>query len=447
MRSLMLIIALIFSLQNAFSQVLLDANGGGDTYGLITSVLAPGHNPIEVPDCNHVDFGDHIDEIFDNDLNINVFRFHIHTTPDNDRCINFDRQRNEIKSYSQSPDNLLGVIGETVEYKWKFKLDAGFQSSPNFTHIHQLKAVGGSESSMPLITLTTRKNTPDELELRYAETTSQITLHEVDLTPFKGVWCEATETVTYGEKNGAIGERGTYDIVIKKVSDNSTLFNYSNNNIRMWKTDADFVRPKWGVYRSLNNVADLRDEAVLFANFSITETAILPVEFISFTGLAVGQEILLDWETVSEHNNKGFEIQKSTNLTQWTVIDFIESKGNTNANTAYDAVDKNPVNGLNYYRLKQIDLDGDFQYSDTISVDFISINDDLRIFPNPTSQVVEMLGLTEDAYFEIMDKSGKVVLKGNTDNFQIDLLNLPTAVYLLRLQIGEETVVERLVKK
>ena len=75
----------------------------------------------------------------------------MHVDEDDDRCINFDRQRGEIKTYDKSPDSLLGIENEIVEYKWKFKLDSGFQSSPKFTHIHQLKAVGGTESSMPLI--------------------------------------------------------------------------------------------------------------------------------------------------------------------------------------------------------------------------------------------------------------------------------------------------------
>ncbi|NNK83682.1 MAG: fibronectin type III, partial [Flavobacteriaceae bacterium] len=174
--------------------VVLSADGPGDTYELITSVLAPGSNPVEVPDCNLPAFGRHIDEIFDNDLNTNVFRFFIHVTPDNDRCINFDRQRNEIKTYDQSPDNLLGIENETVQYKWKFKLEDGFQSSPNFTHIHQLKSVGGDFESMPMYTLTTRKGSPDRLELRYAETDSQITLTQTDLAPLIGTWLEVTET-------------------------------------------------------------------------------------------------------------------------------------------------------------------------------------------------------------------------------------------------------------
>ncbi len=261
----------LFSFQISFSQVTLDADGPGDTYNLITSVLAPGNNPIETPDCNHAAFGDHIDEVFDADLNTNVFRFHIHTSPDNDRCINFDRQRNEIKTYDKSPDNLLGVVDETIIYKWKFKLADGFQSSSSFTHIHQLKSVGGDLASMPMYTLTTRKSSPDRLELRYAETDSQITLKQTDLAPLINTWLEVTETIKYGTS-------GTYDIVIKKVSDGTTLFSYANNNIINWRENADFVRPKWGVYRSLNSSQDLRDEIILFANFSIEEVETLSLE-------------------------------------------------------------------------------------------------------------------------------------------------------------------------
>ncbi|GAA3650428.1 hypothetical protein GCM10022397_38770 [Flavivirga jejuensis] len=260
----------MFYIHGALSQVLLDADGPGNTYELITSVLAPGNNPIEVPDCNHASFGEHIDEAFDNQLNTNVFRFYIHTTPDNDRCTNFDRQRNEIKTYDKSPANLLGTEDETVVYKWKFKLESGFQPSPNFTHLHQLKSVGGSFASMPLYTLTVRKASPDRIELRYAETDTQITLKRTDLAPFIDTWLDVTETIKYGTS-------GTYALEIKKVNGGDILFTYSNNSIINWRPNADFVRPKWGIYRSLNNAQDLRDEIVSFANFSIEELAPLSV--------------------------------------------------------------------------------------------------------------------------------------------------------------------------
>ncbi|RIA10759.1 putative secreted protein (Por secretion system target) [Flavobacteriaceae bacterium MAR_2010_72] len=277
---LILCVVLIFQIQNVASQVVLNADGPGNTYELINSVLAPGYDAVEDPDCNHTAFGRHIDEVFDAELNTNVFRFQIHVSPDNDRCINFDRQRNEIKTYDKSPDNLKGVEGETVIYKWKFKLDAGFQSSPNFTHIHQLKTVGGLYEATPMYTLTARKGTPDRLELRYAEASSQSTLQQTDLAPFKGTWVEVTETIKYGTNTSL--DSGTYSIVIKRVSDMATLFSYSNNAIKNWQTDAEFVRPKWGIYRSLINSGDLRDEQVLFADFSIEETGTLSVNDSNF---------------------------------------------------------------------------------------------------------------------------------------------------------------------
>lgn len=254
--------------EEVLSQVQLKANSPGETYELINSVFAPGYNVVEAPDCSHPDFGRHIDEVYDDVLGAYVFQFKIHTTPDNDRCLNFDRQRNEIKTYDKSPENVKGVVGEKVVYNWKFRLPSDFQSSPKFTHIHQIKAVGGSESSMPLITLTTRKSSPDRLELRYAEHTSQETLKQVPLEAFLGVWLEVTETIVYGE--AAVG---TYSIAIKNVANQEVLFSYENPAIRMWKTDAEFMRPKWGIYRSLNYVEDLKDETLKFADFSIKEIA------------------------------------------------------------------------------------------------------------------------------------------------------------------------------
>ncbi len=263
-RVLLIILFCIFVQYCVFSQVILNADGPGETYELISSLLAPGNDAVEVPDCGHLEFGRHIDELFDTELNKYVFRFIIHKTPDSDRCINFDRQRNEIKTYDKSPDNLLGTQNEKVEYKWKFKLDTAFQASSAFTHLHQLKAVGGPEESMPLITLTARKGDPDQFELRYAETTNQVTLTKVDLTPFKGAWVEVTETILYKEN-------GTYSITIKKVEDGTPLLEYTNNSLRTWKTDAEFIRPKWGIYRSLTDNDNLRDEVLYFSDFSIEE--------------------------------------------------------------------------------------------------------------------------------------------------------------------------------
>ncbi|MBW1295781.1 T9SS type A sorting domain-containing protein [Aquimarina litoralis] len=277
---------------NTAAQVTLDANGPGNTYELINSVFAPtSGNVIEAPGVtgstcdnhstyNGTDGNRHIDEIFDADLGINVFRFILHVDEDIDRdkCNTTDRQRNEIKTYAPSPDNLKGVLGETVQYKWKFKIDANFQPSGSFTHFHQLKSVGAdsAEESQPLITLTARKGSEDRLELRYAPTTSQSTLTTINLSLLKGNWVEVVETVTYGEIGNAM-----YHIIMTNVNTGTEILNYASSNLRMWKTNADFIRPKWGIYRSLNSPSDLRDEEVLYANFSVTENPTLSTPSIS----------------------------------------------------------------------------------------------------------------------------------------------------------------------
>ena len=268
------VILSLFTLSQAWTQEVIKANGPGNTYQELTSFLAPGYNPIESPDCNHNAFGDHIDEVYDSSLGNYAYRFFIHVSPDNDRCIPTitDRQRNEIKTYSPSPANLKGVQGEKVIYKWAFKLADGFQSSPKFTHIHQLKSVGGSYSSMPMYTLTTRKGTPDKLQLRYAETDAQITLKETTLSPFIGDWVEVTEKIEYATT-------GFYSIDIVNKFTGQQLFYYNNTDFDEpkinWRPGASFVRPKWGIYRSLVYEEDLRDEQVLFSYFSIEEVSSL----------------------------------------------------------------------------------------------------------------------------------------------------------------------------
>ncbi|MFD0941115.1 heparin lyase I family protein [Pedobacter boryungensis] len=245
--------------------ILLQADGPGNTYELINSKL--GSNAEETPDCGHAAFGRHIAEVYDDILKKNVFEFYMHVTPDDDRCNgSTDRQRNEIKSYGPSPDNVKGTIGETVTYRWKFKLDAGFKPSPSFTHIHQIKAGDGDDGS-PLITITPRYGNPDQLEIIHtagSAATSLGKLKTVNLAPFKGNWVEVIEKIKYGTN-------GTYEINIKNVSDGALLLNYATNNIDLWRTGTTFCRPKWGIYRSLNNKSYIKDEAVRFADFCIAE--------------------------------------------------------------------------------------------------------------------------------------------------------------------------------
>jgi hypothetical protein len=75
---------------------------------------------------------------------------------------------------------------------------------------------------------------------------------------------EVTEKLTYKTA-------GAYSITMNRISDGTVLLEYSNNNMDLWREGASFCRPKWGIYRSLNNISYLRDEEVRFADFCIAE--------------------------------------------------------------------------------------------------------------------------------------------------------------------------------
>ncbi len=242
---------------------LLKADASQDTYTLINKSLAPiKGDVVEVSDCSHKDFGPHITQAFDKELGKDVFVFHAHVDYDNDRCQKMDRQRTEIKTYGASGDHLVGTAGEKHTYTWLFKLDKDFQPTTSFTHIHQIKAIGGSDS-MPMLTFSPRKKKINTFEIRYALLDTAENIASVPLEPFLGEWIVAEETIVYGEE-------GSLEITLSRKRDNKTLLTL-NKQLNMWRSGATLIRPKWGIYRSLNKKEDLRDEQVRFADFQITE--------------------------------------------------------------------------------------------------------------------------------------------------------------------------------
>ena len=243
--------------------VTLSADGTTPAYTRIESALK---SPPETPDCSHPDFGPHLTQTVDPDLGKYVFDFHLHVAPDNDRCTAFDRQRLEIKTQGDAgtPDYLKGFVGDTVTFRWTFKLPEGFQPSASFTHIHQIMAYDG-DAGLPILTLTPRKGNPNTLELIHVD--SRGVTRQLASTPLDslvGVWVEAYENITYGSA-------GRYAIAINRLTDRAPLFQYSNSNLDLWRAGTTVVRPKWGIYRSLNHAEQLRDEQLRYERFCLAK--------------------------------------------------------------------------------------------------------------------------------------------------------------------------------
>lgn len=175
---------------------------------------------------------------------------------------------------------------------------------------------------------------------------------------------------------------------------------------------------------------------------------LLPVELEFFNARKNDEGVLLIWETASEKNNSHFEVEHNTPGNQsFKTIGKVPGHGTTYSNNDYKLVDKFPSQGLNYYRLKQVDSDGKFQYSNIVSV-FIENIDDIGIFPNPTTGPVEIKGVAQDRTARVTDIAGHEILtKDLTESSLIDLSGQPGGVYLIEIQTNRQKVVKRVVRK
>ena len=257
---------------NVLTTRTLDADGdmsGLDAYDLIRDFGGP--NPIEAPDLypiNHPAVR-HIYEDFDATVgNHFVFAIHRDIDIDRDRVENDDRQRNEIKTYSSSEEAVKGYENETFVYRWKFKINSEMEVSTRFSHFFQLKAVGG-ESSHPILTISgAERSGEDGIEVRYSPLQQDIFLQRQNWNMVTGEWLEAYCRVTFSES-------GDLRLIVTRMSDDEVIFDIDETGLDLWRGEdaSHFVRPKWGIYRSILDLDNLRpdEEKVRFANFSVSE--------------------------------------------------------------------------------------------------------------------------------------------------------------------------------
>jgi hypothetical protein len=253
----------------------LDADGdqvGLDTYDLIRAFGGPGDpGPIEAPDLypiNHPGVR-HIYEDFDATIgNHFVFIIHRDIDIDRDRVENDDRQRNEIKTYDKSEEAVKGFENETFIYRWKFRINASMEVSTRFSHFFQLKAVGG-EASHPILTISgAERSGEDGIEVRYSPLQADTILERQNWSMVTGEWLEAYCRVTFADS-------GDLRLIVTRMRDDAVIFDIDERGLDLWRGEdaSHFVRPKWGIYRSILDLENLRpdEETVRFANFSISE--------------------------------------------------------------------------------------------------------------------------------------------------------------------------------
>lgn len=175
----------------------------------------------------------------------------------------------------------------------------------------------------------------------------------------------------------------------------------------------------------------------------------LPIELSSFTAECNGQSVELNWTTQSETNNAFFTIEKSKDAKVFKAVGMIEGKGHSTSSVHYSWTDDSNTPGLAYYRLKQTDFDGKFEYHDVISKD--CGNDfPFRIYPNPTKDGVFIQNYTsskDGLNIEIYNALGQRIDALRLT--QSEWINLPEAqgIYFIRVRDGAKVYSEKVVKQ
>jgi len=184
---------------------------------------------------------------------------------------------------------------------------------------------------------------------------------------------------------------------------------------------------------------------------TVANSTPLPIELLNFTATILqNQYVYLQWQTSQEENSDYFDVERSINGTSFIKIDSIKAAGTSNTLLSYASTDSKPIKGINFYRLKQVDLDGRFSYS-PISIVKFGTNVSPLVYPNPVSSVFTAVpGLELIREIVIYNTQGKAVqfAMGNStdEEMKINVSVLPTGVYILKVKTDSQIYQYKIIK-
>ena len=202
-----------------------------------------------------------------------------------------------------------------------------------------------------------------------------------------------------------------------------------------WYVDDISVRSEAGVYNKVN----LFDASTTLRATSDTLTIIqnlVPVVWKSFTAVKQNNKALLTWVTAQEVNNAYYEIERSTDGTSFIALQKVNAtSGNTQQ--TYTAIDEQPAKGINYYRIKQVDKDGAYSYSEIRVLVFDNSKNNVYVYPNPAKDKVTILieGNKKMVQAQLLNSIGQVVqnITLSAEVNQVNISSLTPGLYYIKL--------------
>ena len=187
--------------------------------------------------------------------------------------------------------------------------------------------------------------------------------------------------------------------------------------------------------------------ATVFSN-CISCSVALPVDFIEIDAIIENEMVKVFWKTSSERNNDYFIVESSENMVDWEDVAYVDGAGNTTGEIQYEVMDTNPIMGSSYYRIKQIDFNGNKNYSNIIHKELYGA-DDFNLYPNPVTNNVRITATSNGSYtLFIYDLMGQIIVKKELFgiNNNLNIADLPKGNYLVKIKNSTSIRTKPLVK-
>ena len=173
----------------------------------------------------------------------------------------------------------------------------------------------------------------------------------------------------------------------------------------------------------------------------------LPVEWSYFEAQLIEDKVKLNWETATEKDNDYFQIERSMDGQNWEILGEEKGAGNSEYAIQYRFIDYQPLAGMSYYRLKQVDFNGEFEYSELRAITLEKMNSiDINVYPQPATDWIQISTNSpiETHQVQLLNSFGQVISVNTTTmdaaTLRIDTQQLPGGMYIVHLENGAQQI-------